>query len=236
MRHYRTTFWRVCYQIARWIIMLVFRSLFMHLEIRGQENVPRKGSLIVCSNHLHNFDPVVVGVAIPRSMLYMAKKELFAIPALRQVIRFFGAFPIDRGAADRAALRYAVNAVDEGFALLMFPEGTRSVTGKIERVLPGAAFVALRTGAPVLPVAVTGTQALPFDKKSAKPGTKRQFRPRVVVTIGEPFKIGAGPDGKRLTMEAATDKMMRHVAALLPPEYRGIYADTATLPVETETV
>jgi 1-acyl-sn-glycerol-3-phosphate acyltransferase len=234
MRLYRTAFWRVCYWLARWIIIIAFRSFFMRLEIRGKEKVARKGPLVVCSNHVHNFDPVVVGAAIPRRLLYMAKKELFAVPGLRQLIRFFGAFPIDRGTADRAALRYAVNAVDEGFALLMFPEGTRSVTGKIEHVLPGAAFVALRTGAPVLPVAVTGTQALPFDKKSAKPGTKRQFRPRVTVTIGEPFQLSAGPDGKRPSMEAATDEMMRHVAALLPPEYRGIYADAATLPAGTE--
>jgi 1-acyl-sn-glycerol-3-phosphate acyltransferase len=226
MRLYRTALWRVVYRAARFIVRVVFRAVFMRLEVRGKANVPRSGPLVVCSNHVHNFDPVVVGAAVPRALLYMAKKELFAVPGLRGLIRFFGAFPIDRGAADRAALRYAVNAVGEGFALLMFPEGTRSITGRIERVLPGAAFVALRTGAPVLPVAVTGTQAMPFDKKSAKPEARRTFRPTVRVTIGEPFQIGAGPDGKRPSMEAATNEMMRHVAALLPPEYRGIYADT----------
>jgi 1-acyl-sn-glycerol-3-phosphate acyltransferase len=225
MRLYRTAVWRFLYRAARFVVRVVVRAFFMRLEVRGRANVPRSGPLVVCSNHVHNFDPVVVGAAVPRALLYMAKKELFAVPGLRHLIRFFGAFPIDRGAADRAALRYAVNAVDEGFALLMFPEGTRSVTGKIERVLPGAAFVALRTGAPVLPVAVTGTQAMPFDKKSAKPDARRGFRPTVRVTIGEPFRIGAGPDGKRPSMEAATNEMMRHVAALLPPEYRGIYAD-----------
>jgi 1-acyl-sn-glycerol-3-phosphate acyltransferase len=234
MRLYRTPLWPVIYRASRALVRSVFRILFMRLEVHGRANVPRTGPLVVCSNHVHNFDPVVVGAAIPRALLYMAKKELFAVPGLRQLIRFYGAFPIDRGAADRAALRYAVNAVTEGFALLMFPEGTRSSTGKIERVLPGAAFVSLRTGAPVLPVAVTGTQAMPFDKKSVKTGEKRRFRPRVTVTIGEPFTIGVGPDGKRLSMEAATDEMMRHVAALLPPEYRGIYADTA-LPTGAET-
>jgi 1-acyl-sn-glycerol-3-phosphate acyltransferase len=222
--------WRGIYRLSRLLVRIILRTVFMRLEVRGKVNTPRTGPLVVCSNHVHNFDPVVVGAAVPRALLYMAKKELFTVPGLRQLIRFYGAFPIDRGTADRAALRYAVHAVEEGFALLMFPEGTRSVTGRIEHVLPGAAFVTLRTGAPVLPVAVTGTQALPFDSKSAKSGKKRQFRPRVTVTIGEPFHIGAGPDGKRLSMEAATDEMMRHVAALLPPEYRGIYADTALPP------
>src|SRR5947209_3452308 len=133
MRLYRTAFWRGLYRFARWFVLFVFRSVFMRLDVRGREHVPRTGPLVVCSNHIHNFDPVVVGAALPRGLLYMAKKELFAVPGLRQLIRTFGAFPIDRGSADRAALRYAVNAVDEGFALLMFPEGTRSGTGRIER-------------------------------------------------------------------------------------------------------
>ncbi|MCA1669799.1 MAG: 1-acyl-sn-glycerol-3-phosphate acyltransferase [Thermomicrobia bacterium] len=131
---------------------------------------------------------------------------------------------MDRGAADRAALRYAVHLVADGHALLMFPEGTRSLTAKIENVLPGAAFIALRTGALILPVAVTGTETLPLDAKAAAAGRQQRGRARVTVTFGVPFHLSPGPDGKRPTMEAATDEMMRHVAALLPPAYRGIYA------------
>lgn len=220
----RTRLYGALFRGTRWVFRAAFVPL-MRLDVRGLEHVPRRGPLIVASNHLHNFDPEVVGAVIPRTVFIMAKKELFTVPIVGGFIRFFGAFPVDRGAADRAALRYAVHLVEDGEALLMFPEGTRSLTGKIERVLPGAAFVALRTGAPILPVAVTGTQTLPFDEKAAAAGRRGRGRARVTVTFGTPFRLSPGADGKRPTMEAAANEMMRHIAALLPPEYRGMYAD-----------
>jgi len=220
----RTRLYGALFRGTRWAFRASFVPL-MRLDVRGRENVPRRGALIVASNHLHNFDPEVVGAVIPRTVFIMAKKELFAIRGVGAFIGFFGAFPVDRGAVDRAALRYAVHLVEDGHALLMFPEGTRSPTSKIERVLPGAAFVALRTGAPILPVAVTGTETLPFDEKAAAAGRRRRGRARVTVTFGAPFHLSTGADGKRPTMEAATDEMMRHIATLLPPQYRGIYGD-----------
>jgi len=221
----RTRLYGAMFRATRWAFRAAFVPL-MRLDVRGIENVPRRGPLIVASNHLHNFDPEVVGAVIPRTTFIMAKKELFTVPIVGGFIHFFGAFPIDRGAADRVALRYAVHLVEDGNSLLMFPEGTRSLTGRIERVLPGAAFVALRTGAPILPVAVTGTETLPFDEKAAASGHRRRGRARVTMTIGTPFHLTPGADGKRPTMAVATDEMMRHIAALLPPDYRGIYADT----------
>ncbi|MGI8854605.1 MAG: lysophospholipid acyltransferase family protein [Thermomicrobiales bacterium] len=221
---HRTRLYHGIYHGTRWFVRAAFVPL-LHLDVHGQENVPRRGPLIVACNHLHNFDPAVVGAVLPRNLFFMAKKELFAVPVLRHIVRLYGGFEVDRGSADRAALRYAVHVVEDGEALFMFPEGTRSLTGRIEKVLPGAAFVALRTGAPILPVAVTGTQTLPFDEKAAKAGRKRRGRVPVTVTFGRPFHLTPGPDGKRPDMQTATDEMMRHVAALLPPEYRGIYAD-----------
>lgn len=228
----RTARWRQLYQIARRSFRVALLPL-VRLEVRGRENVPRTGPVVICCNHLHNFDPIIVGSVIPRPILFMAKKELFPVPVIGGFISFFGAFPVDRGTADRAALRYAVHAVEDGFGLLMFPEGTRSVSGQIERVLSGAAFVALRTGAPVLPVAITGTQGLPFDEKSARSGRRRRGRARVTVTFGESFTLPKERDGKRLSVEAATDAIMRRVAALLPPEYRGIYTTPPDASVET---
>jgi len=220
----RTRLYGALFRAARWAFRAAFVPL-MRLDVRGLEHVPRRGALIIASNHLHNFDPEVVGAVIPRTVFIMAKKELFAIRGIGAFIRFFGAFPVDRGAADRAALRYAVHLVEDGEALLMFPEGTRSRTAKIERVLPGAAFVAVRTGAPIVPVAVTGTETLPFDAKAAAAGRRWRGRARVTVTFGAPFRLGPGADGQRPTMAAAADEIMRHIAALLPPEYRGIYAN-----------
>ncbi len=221
----RTRLYGALFRGTRWAFRAAFVPL-MRLEVRGLAHVPRHGALIVASNHLHNFDPEVVGAVVPRTTFIMAKKELFTVPIVGGFIRFFGAFPIDRGAADRVALRYAVHLVEDGYALLMFPEGTRSLAGHIEKVLPGAAFVALRTGAPILPVAVTGTETLPFDEKAAAAGRRQRGRARVTVTFGPPFHLSPGADGKRPTMEAAADEMMRQIAALLPPEYRGIYADS----------
>lgn len=220
----RTRPYRGIYHATRWFVRGCFVPL-MRLDVHGAENVPKHGPLIVACNHLHNFDPAVVGSVFPRNLFYMAKKELFAVPVLGHLIHFYGAFEIDRGAADRAALRFAVHVVEDGEALFMFPEGTRSLTGRIEKVLAGAAFVAVRTGAPILPVAVIGTETLPLDEKAAKTGRRRRGRARVTVTFGAPFHLTPGPDGKRPGMQTATDEMMRHVAALLPPEYRGIYAD-----------
>ena len=196
-------------------------------RVSGVRNVPRRGPLIVVGNHLHNLDPLVVCVAIPRSLHLMAKAELFGIPVLGRLIRFSGAFPVERGRADRRAIRQAEATLAQGIAFGIFPEGTRSVSGAMSKPLAGGALIALRSGAPVLPVAVTGTEFLPFNGSKAP---KRRFRRAVRVTIGEPFTVPRIVDGERLTSEGATDLMMRRVAALLPEQYRGIYADVATAP------
>ncbi len=196
--------------------------LLAGFRVTGVRNVPRSGPLIVVSNHLHNLDPLVVAVAIPRPVHFMAKVELFRVPVLGPLIRFVGAFPIERGQADRKAIRQAEETLAQGIALGIFPEGTRSVTAAMSKPLAGGALIALRSGAPILPVAVTGTEHLPFNGGKAP---KRRFRRAVRVTIGEPFTVARTVVGQRVTSEAATDLMMRRVADLLPEGYRGIYAD-----------
>lgn len=221
---HKTRLYRGTYHAVR-LLIRAFLLLLARTTVRGAENVPKRGPLIIACNHLHNFDPLVVGSVIPRNLQFMAKKELFAKRWAGRLIHYFGAFSIDRGTADRAALRFAVHVVEDGEALFMFPEGTRSLTGKIARVLPGAAFVAVRTDAPILPVSVIGTETLPLDAKSEQAGKRRRSRASVTVTIGTPFHLSPGPNGKRPDMQSATDEIMRHVAALLPSEYRGIYGD-----------
>ena len=189
---------------------------FARVTIHGAENMPKSGPVIVASNHLHNADPTVVAFSIPRDIHYMGKKELWKSRFFGALIEFYATFPIDRGSADRAALRYAEHVLKRGWVLGMFPEGTRSSSGKIEQVLPGAAFVAIRTGAPILPVAITGTQTLPLDAKSAQSGRKRRGRGHVTVTIGKPFHLTTEP-GRKLDAATATDEIMRHIAAMLPP-------------------
>ena len=218
LRRHRLRAWY--FHLAR-VVLHSWLWLLTGFRVDGLRNVPSSGPLIVVANHLHNLDPLVVAVAIPRPVHYMAKAELFRVPVLGRLISFGGAFPIERGQADRKAIRRAEATLAQGIALGIFPEGTRSTTGAMTPPLAGAALIALRSGAPVLPVAVTGTEFLPLNGSKAP---RRRFRRTVRVTIGEPFMIPRTIDGQRLTSDGATDVMMTAVAQLLPQEYRGVYA------------
>ena len=202
---------------------LCFLVYCRKLEVIGGENIPREGGAIVASNHLNNADPPAVALAIqPRYPMYMAKREMIGWPILGPAFRTFGAFPVRRGEADLSALRAASELVRDGALLVMFPEGTRSRTGGLTRGHPGTAMIALRTSAPILPVAVTGTEGVVWPWIFLKPYSIKHVR----VVIGEPFRL---PAVERVTSEAtaqATDMIMRRIAALLPPQYRGVYADT----------
>jgi len=207
--------------------LLGLAKVLVRLRIEGMDHIPRSGGMMIVGNHLHNADPVLISIAVPRSLHYMAKRELFDVPVIGRILRWAGEFPINRGHADRAAIRRAVATVQQGIALGMFPEGTRSRSMKIERVLPGAGLVALQGKVPIVPVAITGTERLPLngtkqhrkaDAPFPDPGHKG-----VRVIFGAPFEIPATVDGKRMSPDAATDYMMQRVADLLPEAYRGIY-------------
>jgi 1-acyl-sn-glycerol-3-phosphate acyltransferase len=178
------------------------------------------GPLIVASNHLNNADPPMIALALPRDFTFMAKQEMIDWPVLGWLLKTYGAFPVRRGEADIAALRDASAIVNGGGALVMFPEGTRSRTGQMTQGHSGTGLIALRTGAPVLPVAITGTYGHSWPWIFLKPRSVKH----VTVTIGEPFHV---PPVQRINSAAAaeaTDFIMRRIAALLPPELRGVYA------------
>ena len=196
------------------------------LRMDGLEHVPAAGPLIVVCNHVHNSDPVLVSVAFPRPLHFMAKKEAFAVPVIPHIIRRVGAFPVDRGKGDRWAIRRAEATLAQGIAVGMFPEGTRSVVHALQPAHPGAAMIALRTGAPVLPAAITGSERLPFNGAKSRPKGARAPEPGhkgVRVRFGAPFVLPREIDGRKLTTHEATDLMMAEVAHLLPPDYRGVY-------------
>jgi 1-acyl-sn-glycerol-3-phosphate acyltransferase len=191
-------------------------------RVRGQENVPPAGPLLVVANHLHNFDPVMLSAAVPRPIFYMGKRELFTHPVMGFISRNVGAFPVNRQAIDRAALRHIGLLLDEGLAVGILPEGTRSPTHTLTTGHPGVALVAAQRAVPILPVAITGTEYLPFDAKAAK---GRWLGGRITVTIGRPFLLPPRQPGVRADLAGATDRIMIEIAALLPPEYRGVYAE-----------
>ena len=167
------------YTFCRFLAVPLFGGVF-GCRVRGGANLPRTGPVIVACNHKANIDPVVAGMVCDRPLRYMAKKELFVNPALRKLIVSLGAFPIDRGAGDREALRTSLDILKEGGVLLMFPEGTRQPDDAIHEFFPGVGMLALRSGAPVVPLAMDGTQRM-------LPGDGRVHRATLRTAIGPPL-------------------------------------------------
>lgn len=209
------------YHLLRWIVRVV-GFVLVGFRVYGQRNIPRTGPLIVVANHLHNFDLIALDAAIPRPVFYMAKQELFERPFSAFIFRTGGGFPVKRGAIDRAALRHAGVLLDEGLAVGILPEGTRSLTRSLQLGSPGVALIAQGRDVPIVPVAVTGTERLPFDAK-AQP--ERWWGGRTTVLIGKPFTLPKPRPGERADLHGATERIMLEIAALLPPEYRGVYAE-----------
>jgi 1-acyl-sn-glycerol-3-phosphate acyltransferase len=213
-------------------------KLLFGMTIEGEANVPKMGAYILVSNHLHNLDPVFTSAACPRPVQYMAKVELFKVPVLRRIIRWVGAFPINRGKMDREAIRHGQAVLKAGYGLGIFPEGTRSLSMKIERVLPGAGLFALKDDVTIVPCAITGSERLPFNGAKQHRGKGADMpdpgHKGVRIRFGEAFTIPAVIDGKRANAEAATHYMMERVAALLPEPYRGIYGVSNSEIIEIE--
>lgn len=187
--------------------------------------IPREGPVIVASNHSSNLDPVVLGSTLMpklgRRLQWLGKKELFAWPVVGWIARNGGVHAVDRGSADIEAFRLARRILDEGHALFVFPEGTRSRDGALGEGRDGVAVLALRSGAPIVPVGIAGSyERWPRGQKLPHPGG------RVTVRVGSPFRLAdvLPPDmDRRAAKAAATDIIMRRIAGLLPESQRGRY-------------
>ena len=162
------------YMIGRLILIPIFKLLFFY-KVNGKENVPSDGSYIICSNHMSNYDPVLLAITQKRQINYMAKAELFKNPFFSWLIRGLGAFPVHRGAGDSKAINEAENVLKEGKLLGIFIEGTRSKTGEFLRPKSGAAIIAQKMNVPVIPVCIT-----PKNKKI------RIFQ-KVMISWGKPI-------------------------------------------------
>ncbi|MFC1892535.1 lysophospholipid acyltransferase family protein [Chloroflexota bacterium] len=192
-------------------------GLFTRCQVEGKKNVPRQGPLLVVANHVNAADPPLLAVSLGRKVLFMAKEELFRSRFVGYFIRGYGAFPVHRGRLDRKALRSAHQLLEQGTALAMFPEGSRSPNGQLQPPLPGSALIAARSGAPILPVGIIGTKKL-------RGITWLLRRPRITVNIGPAFSLP--PAGSRLTKAELAEHcnlIMKRIAELLPKEYRGDY-------------
>ncbi|HEX6553353.1 MAG TPA: lysophospholipid acyltransferase family protein [Ktedonobacteraceae bacterium] len=204
----------ILYQAIRWFVIFAFH-IVARIRLRGLYHVPKKGAFIIASNHLSWTDIPLIPFHLPRKVVYMAKEEYFS-SRLAWLVRFLGAFPVKRGEGDRQALRAGEEQLKKGNILVIFPEGTRSRTRTMARAHSGMGMIALRTGVPVVPVAIWGSENM-----------LKKFRPPVTITFGEPMVLK--PKGKKITREdidEATDKVMRKIAEMLPPEYRGVYGSS----------
>lgn len=203
------------YEVSKFIVRLALR-MFCGFRVDGGDREPPSGPLLIVSNHVSDLDPLVVGVAVRRRVHYMAKVELFRPPLLRWWIRACGGFPVRRGEVDRHAFRTARAILEQGGALVMFPEGTRgSSLDDLRPPEPGAALLALRTGAVILPVAVIGTdRVLPR-------GAHRPARGTIHVRIGDTIRINAaersnGPGRvQRERVESVGRQFMDEIARML---------------------
>ncbi len=205
------------YHALRWVTTLIV-AVALHLRVFGLRNVPARGAFIIASNHLAWADIPLVAVRLHRKVVYMAKEEYFT-SRIAWVVRLLGAFPVKRGEGDRQALRTGEEQLKKGNILVMFPEGTRSRTRTMAKGHAGLGLIALRTGVPVVPVAIWGSEKV-----------FKEFRPRVTICYGEPMVFK--PRGEKISREdidETTDQVMRSIASMLPPEYRGVYAEQSPM-------
>lgn len=203
--------YRVLLEAARLAFWLLARR---RVEMPGP--LP-SGPLIIVSNHLSLADPPLLAVSFPRQLRFLAKREIFFLPLLGQIVWLSGSIALRRHAVDRRALAQAEAHLRQGGILALFPEGHRSRTGALQRAQPGAGFLALRTGVPLVPVAITGTERLRWLWRVL-------LRPSLTVRVGLPFSVG-GPVERpdRQAAAACTDAIMEQIAALLPGSRRGAY-------------
>ncbi|TME33400.1 MAG: 1-acyl-sn-glycerol-3-phosphate acyltransferase [Chloroflexi bacterium] len=191
------------------------------MRFTGLEHVPRDGAFILVANHISLFDPLIVGSTAGqlagRLVHFMAKQEVRRWPVIGWLATQAGVYFVRRGEGDRAAQRLSLELLASGEAIAVFPEGTRSRNGVLGEPRNGAALLAMRSGVPVLPVSITGSNRI------IPRGARLPRRSRVTVRVGEPFLLTRQASGRidRQELAAGTERIMRAIAALLPPAQRG---------------
>ena len=211
MRHVNLAFYRACNLLGRGLA-----SVLADVEVSGGHHVPPRGPLIVVSNHLNSVDPVLLAIFLSRPIHFLTKVELFRIPVIGTLTDWYGGVPLRRGELDRGAIDRTLALLKQGEAVGIFPEGTRSRTGGLQPTKAGLSLIAARSGAPLLPVGITGSE-------QARGLSIVRDHPRIRIRIGEAFTLPVrrGRSGHR----EFTDEVMIRIARLLPPEYRGVYRD-----------
>ncbi|HLZ23061.1 MAG TPA: lysophospholipid acyltransferase family protein [Ktedonobacterales bacterium] len=220
------------FSILRLLAQLLVASQ-MRVSAEGRERVPANGPVLLVCNHLGYVDPLVVGINLCRQVRILSKVEVFQWPLVGWLARLAGTIPIHRGESDRMALRKLAALLSAGECVLVFPEGTFVDPPAPAVMLPvktGAAWLALRTDATIVPVGLWGTHRV----WSVQRGWRPWRHPHVHVVFGEPYRPTCGLSRPtKAAVSAVADEMAGRIATLLPEEYRGYYA---TLDIEEVTV
>ncbi len=198
------------------IVRLVAR-LLLAVRVTGGADFPRTGPVLIAANHLSYFDIPFLLIFLPRPPIFIAKQEVTAYPLVGWLVHRLGTVSIRRGQSDRRAIRHSLAVLENDDVLLIFPEGTRSRRPGLLAGLPGVGLLARRSRVPLVTAAITGTEKLTL---------RSFFRCGPTLTIGSPVTLEAlTPNGRRTTAAEITQALMQQLAALMPPEYHGHYAD-----------
>jgi 1-acyl-sn-glycerol-3-phosphate acyltransferase len=202
-------------RLVRFLVKTLTRTEFI-----GLENIPASGGLIIAINHMSHIDTPILFVNPVRSdITALVTTKYLERPLIKWFTETAGGIWINREIADFTAIQTASKALAQGLALGIAPEGTRSKTARLQEGKPGTVMLALKSGAPIVPVGIAGTE-------DAFKRLLRLRRPRITVRIGEPFSLPEfQPHHRSEELKRWTDILMRRIAELLPPEYRGVYAD-----------
>lgn len=211
------SFWRRLLRKLLRAVLKLMVLIFTRPVVRGLENVPSQGALIMVSNHLGDADALLGLAYTPRSVDLLAKADLYNLPVLGKLFDAYGVIWIRQGQPDRRALRVALKGLQLGRAIGIAPEGRESLTGSLEEGTGGAAYIAYKSGAPILPVTMIGTENWRIFGNM-----KRLRRTPVTLNIGQVFYLHEQPD-RRQAVQQGTEQIMRALAHQLPPEYRGVF-------------
>lgn len=186
------------YNVAKKVVSGFYKIRFK-IKVIGADRVPQEGPVLICSNHISDFDPPLIGISLKKEMSFFAKSELFKIPVFGKIVSRLNTVPVERGKGDRQALKNSVEALKEGRTMLVFPEGSRSKDGELKEFQQGASFMAIKAEATIVPAAIKGK----YDRKEG-----------VTVIFGKPIDVqkmvNEGKNRKEIT-----DKLREDINNLL---------------------
>jgi len=220
--------WETKRNILRWLLRVIGIPLLARVDsVEGVENVPTEGSAILMINHISFIDPFLVADPLPRNLVALAKVEVYDYPVVGIIPKLLGVIPVKRDEVDRKAVQRCLEVLRAGEMILLAPEGTRG--DALQRGREGVAYLASRSGAPVVPIAIDGSDGFP-----ALRFTKRWRQPGVRIRYGRPFRFHADlRRAKAKLLRQMTDEAMYVLSGMLPEYRRGVYSDLSKASQET---